>query len=109
MTDQTQPCPRCDGCGQLANSDEREPWSVWMAATQLAQPTGYELGNAVARVVAEHTGLKAHEIVELVINADSIWVVYGIRTGPKLEDIHTRTRRIDTETGEMISDRDGRF
>jgi hypothetical protein len=24
-------CPRCEGCGQLANSDEREPWSVWMA------------------------------------------------------------------------------
>lgn len=25
------PCPRCDGCGQLANSDDREPWSVWLA------------------------------------------------------------------------------
>ena len=25
------PCQRCDGCGQLANSDEREPWSVWLA------------------------------------------------------------------------------
>jgi len=24
------PCHRCDGCGQLADSDDREPWSVWM-------------------------------------------------------------------------------
>lgn len=22
-------CPRCLGCGQLANSDDREPWSAW--------------------------------------------------------------------------------
>lgn len=22
-------CPRCDGCGQLANTDDREPWSAW--------------------------------------------------------------------------------
>lgn len=25
------PCPRCEGCGQLANSDDREPWSYWLA------------------------------------------------------------------------------
>lgn len=23
-------CPRCYGCGQLADSDDQEPWSVWM-------------------------------------------------------------------------------
>jgi hypothetical protein len=27
----TKPCPRCLGCGQLANSDDREPWSAWEA------------------------------------------------------------------------------
>lgn len=23
------PCPRCEGCGQLADTDEREPWTAW--------------------------------------------------------------------------------
>jgi len=22
-------CPRCNGCGQIANTDEGEPWSYW--------------------------------------------------------------------------------
>jgi hypothetical protein len=22
-------CPACDGCGQVADSDDREPWTVW--------------------------------------------------------------------------------
>lgn len=26
----TRPCGRCDGCGQLADSDDAEPWSVWL-------------------------------------------------------------------------------
>jgi hypothetical protein len=77
--------------------------------TDQTQPTGYELGNAVAKVVADHTGLKPEEIVELHITSDSIWVVYGVRTGPTPEDIRTRTRRIDAETGTLITDRDGRF
>jgi hypothetical protein len=25
----TRPCPRCEGCGQIANSDDGEPWTVW--------------------------------------------------------------------------------
>lgn len=25
------PCPKCDGCGQVANTPDQEPWSVWMA------------------------------------------------------------------------------
>ena len=25
-----KPCPRCEGCGQLADSDDREPWSAWL-------------------------------------------------------------------------------
>lgn len=24
-------CPRCRGCGQIANSEQGEPWSNWMA------------------------------------------------------------------------------
>lgn len=23
-------CPTCEGCGQIANTPEGEPWSVWM-------------------------------------------------------------------------------
>jgi len=23
------PCPKCDGCGRVANSDDQEPWTVW--------------------------------------------------------------------------------
>lgn len=26
-----KPCPRCEGCGQLADSDDREPWSAWLS------------------------------------------------------------------------------
>jgi hypothetical protein len=36
MTDTTNntpnpptPCPRCEGCGQLANDDDRTPWTFW--------------------------------------------------------------------------------
>ncbi len=25
----TPRCPRCEGCGKLADSDDREPWTVW--------------------------------------------------------------------------------
>lgn len=24
-------CPRCDGCGMLADTEDKEPWSDWMA------------------------------------------------------------------------------
>jgi hypothetical protein len=24
------PCPRCEGCGRIADSDEGEPWTFWM-------------------------------------------------------------------------------
>ena len=24
-------CHKCDGCGQIANSDDEEPWTVWTA------------------------------------------------------------------------------
>lgn len=27
----TTKCGRCDGCGQLADSDAREPWTTWTA------------------------------------------------------------------------------
>lgn len=26
----TRPCARCDGCGQVANSDDQEPWTAWL-------------------------------------------------------------------------------
>jgi hypothetical protein len=26
----TRPCDRCDSCGQVANSDDQEPWTVWL-------------------------------------------------------------------------------
>jgi hypothetical protein len=26
-----EPCPRCDGCGRIANSEAGEPWRVWEA------------------------------------------------------------------------------
>ena len=25
----TKPCPRCDGCGLVANTDDAEPWTHW--------------------------------------------------------------------------------
>jgi len=24
-------CPDCDGCGKVANTENREPWSAWAA------------------------------------------------------------------------------
>ena len=24
-------CPKCDGCGQVANTEDEEPWTVWAA------------------------------------------------------------------------------
>lgn len=37
------PCVRCLGCGQVANSEDREPWSTWAslpAGSDLAVRTG---------------------------------------------------------------------
>ena len=28
MTTMSQ-CPRCDGCGKVADTDEQEPWTAW--------------------------------------------------------------------------------
>jgi len=28
MSEKTK-CPRCNGCGKIANSDDGEPWTVW--------------------------------------------------------------------------------
>src|SRR5688572_24317650 len=28
---ESKPCPRCDGCGQLADTPEAEPWTAWTA------------------------------------------------------------------------------
>ena len=27
----TQKCTKCDGCGQVADTEEQEPWSDWLA------------------------------------------------------------------------------
>lgn len=67
-------------------------------------PNGFEFGTAVARVIAEHTGLNAHQITELHITARSIVVSYGIKTGPHPDQIQMRTRTIDPETGETVRD-----
>lgn len=24
------PCPRCEGCGHIADTDDGEPWSFWL-------------------------------------------------------------------------------
>ncbi len=29
METETIECQRCDGCGQIANSDDGEPWTHW--------------------------------------------------------------------------------
>lgn len=26
---ETKKCNRCDGCGQVANTEEQEPWTAW--------------------------------------------------------------------------------
>jgi hypothetical protein len=65
----------------------------------------YELGNAVARVVAEHTGLAEGSIVGVHITGDLVWVRYGVRLGPKPEDIAGRLRVLDPETGALLSDK----
>jgi hypothetical protein len=29
-SDARPPCPSCEGCGQVADTDSREPWSHWL-------------------------------------------------------------------------------
>lgn len=29
MSEPTTKCSTCDGCGQVANTDDREPWTAW--------------------------------------------------------------------------------
>jgi hypothetical protein len=26
-------CPKCDGCGKIANDDDQSPWTFWEALT----------------------------------------------------------------------------
>lgn len=73
-------------------------------APRAIAPNGFEFGNAVARVVAEHTGLKPYEITELHVTSESIVVNYGLRMGPSPDQIQMRTRTIDLETGETKRD-----
>lgn len=30
MEELTEKCARCDGCGKIANSDDGEPWTMWL-------------------------------------------------------------------------------
>ena len=32
------PCPRCDGCGQLADTENREPWTAWTSLPLKSAP-----------------------------------------------------------------------
>ena len=31
MTTTLQKCETCDGCGKVANTDDQEPWTDWLA------------------------------------------------------------------------------
>lgn len=78
-------------------------------APRAIAPNGFEFGNAVARVVAEHTDLKPHEITELHITARAIVVSYGLKTGPHPDQIQQRTRTINPETGDTVRDQPAGF
>ena len=26
---ENEKCPKCDGCGKVANTDDQEPWTFW--------------------------------------------------------------------------------
>jgi hypothetical protein len=29
MDNEEKKCPKCDGCGRIADSEDGEPWTVW--------------------------------------------------------------------------------
>lgn len=33
----TTPCLACDGCGKVANSEDREPWTAWTSLPPQSQ------------------------------------------------------------------------
>ena len=41
-----EPCQRCGGCKQIANSDDGEPWTVWEEL-----PPGSDLAAPVWRIM----------------------------------------------------------
>ena len=47
-TAEAKACPRCGGCGQIANSDEGEPWSAWEA---LPEPSKLAVRLGIVRPV----------------------------------------------------------
>lgn len=47
-TDTPTPCPRCDGCGQLADSEDREPWIEW---TSLPVSSSFAILNGLVRPI----------------------------------------------------------
>jgi hypothetical protein len=61
------PCPRCVGCGQLANSDDREPWFTWLAlplqsavavTMGLVKPEPCDECGGTGKVAAQPVGLE---------------------------------------------------
>lgn len=30
MPDEHRPCPRCNGCGKIADGEEGAPWTFWL-------------------------------------------------------------------------------
>lgn len=88
--DNPDACPRCLGCGQLANSEDREPWSAWAelppgsdlavrmgmvkpipcdqcggsgkaTSADESQQDEKEIGSAILDVIAESDWLRRHE------------------------------------------------
>lgn len=41
----TAPCPRCDGCGQIADTEDGEPWIAWTSL-----PPGSDLAVRLGQI-----------------------------------------------------------
>jgi hypothetical protein len=50
-------CPKCDGCGQVANTPDQEPWTVWMALP--LQSAGAVVAGLVKPIPCPKCGGKA--------------------------------------------------
>jgi hypothetical protein len=98
-----------DSKAQVANAREEQQMSneneTQNEVIRTEPQDGYELGKAVARVVAEHLDLDAEQIVAVHMDSEHCTIRYAVRTGTR-PMTQTRLRTIDPETGDTIRDQE---
>lgn len=95
-------CPRCWGCGQLANTEAREPWSAWLSlptASHLAMLSGIVAPiscDACAGTGSDRETLRAQE-VERFLEPENVLCVTCMDRGWRHKTLYVNPNSADPQ------------